>query len=147
MTIRLHITDQPSDADCAAVRDGLTAFNVVATGRPFAKGTGLAVLVRDEKRQTIGGAIGFTTPYGWAMIDLLWLPEGLRREGLGRQVMLAAEHEAMARNCIGIRLDTFSFQARGFYEKLGYTVFGTLPDYPPGHTRYWLAKRLDIPKA
>ena len=138
----LHVTDQPSEADRAAILDGLVAFNEAAIGRPGRARTDIAVLVRDEQRRTIGGALG-SSYYGWMVIDLLWLPEALRKTGLGRQVMLAAEREAIARNCTGIRLDTYSFQARGFYERLGYTLFGTLPEHPPGHTRYWLAKRLD----
>jgi ribosomal protein S18 acetylase RimI-like enzyme len=57
---------------------------------------------------------------------------------------LMREAEAVAREngCTGIWLDTFSFQAPGFYEKLGYTVFGTLADYPPGHSRFFLHKTL-----
>lgn len=137
----LHVTDQPSEADQAVIRAGLIAFNAAATGLPSGTRTDLAVLVRDAQRQTIGGATG-SSYYGWMVIDMLWLPQALRGKDLGREIMLAAEREAIARGCLGIRLDTFSFQARGFYEKLGYTVFGTLPDHPPGHTRYWLAKRL-----
>jgi hypothetical protein len=38
-------------------------------------------------------------------------------------------------------LDSFSFQAPGFYKKLGYSVFGTLPDFPKGETRYFFSKR------
>lgn len=137
----LHVTDQPSEADQAVIRAGLIAFNAAATGLPSGTRTDLAVLVRDAQRQTIGGATG-SSYYGWMVIDMLWLPQALRGKDLGREIILAAEREAIARGCLGIRLDTFSFQARGFYEKLGYTVFGTLPDHPPGHTRYWLAKRL-----
>ena len=48
-----------------------------------------------------------------------------------------------ARGCVGARLDTYSFQARGFYERLGYTVTGAIEDCPPGHTRWSMAKRLD----
>jgi hypothetical protein len=39
-------------------------------------------------------------------------------------------------------LDTFSFQAREFHERLGYTVFGTITDCPPGHSRFFLKKAL-----
>lgn len=142
----LHVTDQPSEADQAAIRAGLIGFNAQATGLPSGTRTDLAVLVRDAQRQTIGGALG-SSSYGWMVLDMLWIPQALRGQKLGRRIMLAIEGEAIARGCRGIRLDTFSFQARGFYEKLGYTVFGTLPDYPPGHTRFWLAKRLATPKA
>ena len=53
--------------------------------------------------------------------------------------MLAAEAEAIRLGCVGVWLDTFSFQARGFYEKLGYTLFGTIDDYPPGESRFFLS--------
>jgi ribosomal protein S18 acetylase RimI-like enzyme len=51
-----------------------------------------------------------------------------------------AEAEAVRRKCVGAWLDTYSFQARGFYERLGYTVLGEIADYPPGHTRYFMKK-------
>ena len=56
--------------------------------------------------------------------------------------MQAAEEVARERGCIGMWLDTFSFQARGFYVKPGFTVFGTIDDYPIGHRRFYLSKRL-----
>lgn len=142
MKASILVTDAPAKEDVDVILRGLIAFNEAATSLPGDELHHFAALVRDESRNTIGGAIG-SSYYGWLVIDLLWLPESLRGTGLGRQVMEMAEAEARARGCIGIRLDTFSFQARGFYEKLGFSVFGTLPEHPPGHTRYWLAKRLD----
>lgn len=73
-------------------------------------------------------------------VDLLFLPESLRRDGIGRRLMNDAEGEAIRRGCRGAWLDTYSFQARGFYERLGYTTFGTIDDYPPGHSRIFLKK-------
>ncbi|TCH98671.1 GNAT family N-acetyltransferase [Roseococcus sp. SYP-B2431] len=140
MRTSILITDSPSRAETDVILRGLIGFNEAATRTPGDEQKHFAALVRDEGRNTIGGAIG-SSYYGWLVIDLLWLPESLRGTGLGTQVMRMAEQEARARGCVGIRLDTFSFQARGFYEKLGFSVFGTLPEHPPGHTRYWLAKR------
>ena len=57
-------------------------------------------------------------------------------------MLAAAEAEALRRGCRGARLFTYSFQARGFYEKHGYTVFGVLDDFPPGHSQIWLRKTL-----
>ena len=73
------------------------------------------------------------------------LPEEARGQGTGRRILIAAEEEAVRRGCRYAWLDTFSFQARGFYEKLGYSVFGTLEDYPAGHSRYFLRKTLGEP--
>jgi GNAT superfamily N-acetyltransferase len=136
------ITDAPAQEDVDVILRGLIAFNERAVGLPGGERRHFAALVRDEARNTLGGAVG-SSYYGWLAIDLLWLPEMLRGTGLGMQVMRLSEAEARARGCTGIRLDTYSFQARGFYEKIGFSLFGTLPDHPPGHTRYWLAKRLD----
>jgi hypothetical protein len=44
---------------------------------------------------------------------------------------------------VGIWLDTFDFQAPDFYRGHGFTEFGKLSDYPPGHQRYFFQKRLD----
>jgi ribosomal protein S18 acetylase RimI-like enzyme len=54
--------------------------------------------------------------------------------------MNEAEAEAIHRGCRGAWLDTFSFQARGFYERLGYSIFGTIENFPPGHRRFFLKK-------
>ena len=135
-----HVTDAPSDADRQAVLTGLLAFNretLTDSGPPRP----LAVLWRDAAGAALGGAIGHSW-CGWVFIELLHLPAALRGQRIGTELMRLVEAEARARHCIGIHLDTFSFQARGFYEKLGFTVFGTLDGMPPGHARYWLAKRL-----
>jgi len=88
----------------------------------------------------VAGLIGFTH-WNWLHIRFLWVAESLRRQSLGRRLVLAAEYEARRRGCAHVHLDTFSFQAVPFYERLGYTVFGRLDDYPPGHTKVFLQKR------
>jgi GNAT superfamily N-acetyltransferase len=65
-----------------------------------------------------------------------------RGAGHGSALIEAAEQLARERDCIGVNLDTFEYQARPFYEKLGYTVFGTLEGYPPGYRQFFLAKPL-----
>lgn len=76
-------------------------------------------------------------------IELLVILPEARRQRLGTRMMREAEQIARDRGCISMWLDTFSFQARGFYEKLGFHVFGTLPDQPPGAHRHVMLKRLD----
>jgi N-acylglucosamine-6-phosphate 2-epimerase len=87
----------------------------------------------------LGGLAG-ETYWGWLYIDKLWLDESLRGRGLARELMQRAEIEAIQRGCRAAYLTTFSFQARGLYEKLGYRVVGQLDDYPPGATYYWMRK-------
>lgn len=130
--------DDPSEADKLALVRALRAYNDTQVtpldSRP------VAILIKTDG-VTVGGLSG-RTGYGWMFVDYLVLPETLRGNGLGTRLMQAAEEVARERGCIGVWLDTFSFQARGFYEKLGFTVFGTIDDYPIGHRRFYLSKRL-----
>ncbi len=135
--MQIDVTASPSAADHEVVLGGIKAFIVERTGLI---GQPLAVLVRDPQGVTLGGLLGRTTAR-WLYIDLFWLPDSLRGNGLGTRIMQAAEAEAMQRECLGAHLNTYDFQAPGFYTKLGYTVFGSIDDHPPGHTRYWMKKR------
>ncbi|MGC2619782.1 MAG: GNAT family N-acetyltransferase, partial [Acidobacteriaceae bacterium] len=102
----------------------------------------LVISVSDHDSGEVIGGLWGSTSYGYLHIDMLIVPESLRGTGLGSRMMQQAEDEALRRGCHGSYLETFDFQARGFYERLGYKVFGQLEDTPPGHTRYFLKKSL-----
>ena len=141
----LEVTDKPTDDARKAVIDGLVAFNQAAVPWHTERPVPLAVTLFDpETGACVGGLIG-ATHWGQCHVDLLYVPENLRGGGWGTQVMQAAEAEAMKRGCNGIWLDTFSFQARGFYERLGYQVFGEIADYPKDQARFFLMKKLLSP--
>src|SRR3712207_1210173 len=127
------------DADRDAIVDGLLRHNA-EHGFPSAW-RNLAVVARDRSGALIGGLLGETN-LGWLFVAVLWVAESHRARGIGTALLAAAEKEARRRKCIGVYLDTFDFQARPFYERLGYRLFGTLPDSPPGGARYYLYKRL-----
>jgi N-acylglucosamine-6-phosphate 2-epimerase len=76
--------------------------------------------------------------WDWLHIDVLFVAPEQRRRGVGRQLVSAALQQAKQRGCLGAYLDTFDFQAKGFYQKLGFEVFAELADFPRGHTRFWL---------
>ncbi len=78
------------------------------------------------------------TFWNWLHIEYLWVHESQRGKKLGSQMMKAAEDEAINRGCIGSTLDTFSFQAPGFYKKLGYSIVGGLSGYSGEHQRHYL---------
>jgi ribosomal protein S18 acetylase RimI-like enzyme len=86
------------------------------------------------------GGLVCQTLWGWLYLDKFWLHESLRGAGWGRRLVGQAEAEARQRGCTRAHLRTYDFQARGFYEKLGYRVVGQLDEYPPGHTFFWMAK-------
>jgi tetratricopeptide (TPR) repeat protein len=104
----------------------------------------LAIPIEDNAGVVTGGFWGCTL-FQWLHVQLLFIPESLRGKGVGSALMAAAETEARKRGCIGAHVTSFSFQAVPFYEKLGYTLFGQLDDYPPGHNLIYLRKRFDTP--
>jgi GNAT superfamily N-acetyltransferase len=139
MNLTLTLTDIASDDDRKGIAAPLIQYNDAKAGASNYRT--LVVTLKDEAGAVLGGLWGYTS-YGWLFVQLLALPEALRGMGHGRQLMHAAEQEAIARGCRHAWLDTFEFQARGFYEKLGYVLFGELPDHPPGFARFFLKKQL-----
>ncbi|SIN71484.1 Predicted N-acetyltransferase YhbS [Singulisphaera sp. GP187] len=97
--------------------------------------------LRDDEGRIVGGAIGETN-WGWLHLTVLAVSQDLRGEGWGSRLVGEMERLARDRGCHHVWVDTFSFQARPFYERLGFTVFGTLPNYPAGQERYFLSKPL-----
>ena len=96
--------------------------------------------VRD-KGQIIAGLYG-TSMWDWLHIKYLWVTSDHRKQGLGSKLMSLVEAEAQKRQCLGLHLDTFSFQALDFYLGLGFEVFGEIKDHPEGGRRYFLSKRI-----
>ena len=138
-TYALTIEDSPRSQDVEALAHGLDEHARLHTGVAGFKP--LAVFLREGGGALVGGAYGFVN-WNWLFINLVWVSEAARRGGHGRRMLLALEQAARERGCTHAHLDTFSFQARPFYEKLGYEVFSTLDDYPHGHRRFFLKKAL-----
>jgi GNAT superfamily N-acetyltransferase len=134
--MKAEITDQPSQGDIDAIIAGLKR-----TPSPVERGErDLGIFIKDEGK-VIAGLYG-RSYWQWLYVKILWVSEDHQRQGLGRKLMGMAEEEAERRGCIGIHLNTYSFQAVDFYRKLGYTVFGEIQDYPRGETRCYLLKQL-----
>ncbi|MBN8636521.1 MAG: GNAT family N-acetyltransferase [Anaerolineae bacterium] len=138
-SIRINSEAAPAAEWEDVVRQGLYRHNRAKTGsREIVR---LSVLARDAQGQVVGGVLGESI-WGWMLIETLWVHEELRGQGYGRQLMLEAEKVARERGCTHITLETFSFQALPFYQKLGYVIYGALDGFPPGQTRYSLKKDL-----
>lgn len=95
-----------------------------------------------EQFEILGGLWG-STNWGYLNVNLLAVKESLRGQGYGTKLMQRAEDLSRQRGCHSAFLNTFSFQAPDFYERLGYRVFGQLPDFPPGHKRIFMSKKLE----
>jgi GNAT superfamily N-acetyltransferase len=121
------------------IDDGIDNHNIAVTGLPAYFPTNF--VLRSERGDVLGGLLG-TIWGGWLHVGTLWVSEIVRGQGHGSALLEAAEAYARARHCTGIFVDTFSFQARPFYERHGFTCFATQADYPKGHARHFLEKRL-----
>lgn len=129
--------NDPDPSLRAKILEPLNAHNVKEAG-PAEWGL-LAITVRDPEGHIVGGLWG-RTGYGFLFVELLAVGPA-KGSGLGREMMLLAEAEAKRRGLLGIWLDTWTFQAPGFYLKLGFVECGRIKDYPPGHDRIFFVKR------
>ena len=136
---RIAVDEKPDASLRDEILKPLRAYNESHVG-PI-KAEQLAITLRDSSDAVTGGLWGYSV-IGWMFVDLLVVPEEFRGQGLGTKLLQMAEDVARKRGCIGICLHTGTFQAPGFYEKQGYTAFGTLPDYPLGHATVYFMKRL-----
>ncbi|WP_445177836.1 GNAT family N-acetyltransferase [Pseudomonas sp. McL0111] len=139
MTLRIELSQNPTEEQRQAILAPLRAHNAAKAGATTPEP--VALLVRDEHDAILGGLYGRVF-YQWLFIELLSVPEAGRGHGVGSKLMHMAEEFARNKGCIGIWLDTFDFQAPEFYKKLGYSEFGEIVDYPPGHKRHFFQKRL-----
>lgn len=136
---RLVLTNGPDEAAHRAIIDPLLAFNIRQAGAHDCMP--LAVLIQEHQTGQVNGGLWGRTSWKWLTIETLFVPELYRASGVGSMVMQMAEQEAIKRGCIGALVDTHSFQAPGFYEKLGYRRFGEIANCPPGHSRIFFEKR------
>ncbi len=130
---------EPSVEEKNYLENNINQFNIHLTGIPF--GGEVAVLAYDGQDRLIGGANGFQWGDSFT-VEFLWLEEPWRGLDLGSQIMQAIEQQAAQRDCKQLFLDTYNFQAIGFYQKLGYEVVGKIENFPTPYTHYFLKKDL-----
>ena len=132
------IEENASAEDVKAIIDGLNAYNSAYVQND---NRDLKIFLRYGDGRVAGGLLG-NTVFGWLHVAMLWLDDEARRRGLGSQLLTMAEDEARSRGCKYVFLNTFSYQARPVYEKLGYECFATHEDFPVGHESYSMKKTL-----
>jgi len=139
MNLRIELTQSPTEEQRQAILQPLIEYNDAQTGG--SKSEPFALMVKYENGEILGGLYGRMI-FRWMFIELLSVPEQGRGQGIGSKLMAQAEALAREKNCYGVWLDTFDFQAPEFYRKLGFSQFGEIVDYPPGHKRHYFQKRL-----
>jgi GNAT superfamily N-acetyltransferase len=133
------VFQQEGGAEAQLVRDRLDLFNVGVTG--VSAYYPVNYFLKNERDEVVGGLLGAI--WGdWLHITYVWVDEAERGRDSATKMMDLAEAYARERRCHSIMLDTHSFQARPFYEKRGFEVFATLDDWPKGHKKFFLKKKL-----
>ena len=137
--VLVSIETDAADEARKTVESGLYAYNNQFAG-PMENRL-LTIGARDEQNTIVGGLIANLQPgWKWMTVHRLWIDEAFRGAGIGRRLLQAAEEEARKSGCLYVAVDTMEFQARGFYEKQGYSVYGVQEDYPAGHRKFLLRK-------
>ncbi len=98
-------------------------------------------IIKDEQSEIVAGVGGWTWA-GICEITQLWVSEHVRKNGLGKKLLEAAETEAKSKGCAAILVRSYSFQAPGFYKRFGYEAVVSLKDFPKGHDYYFLIKKI-----
>lgn len=134
----LELSDSvPAEAE-ATILAILKAHNDVMLGPTDRRN--LFIPLTDSQGQVDGGLVGYTGR-GWLYVEMLFVPERLRRKGMACKLLQCAEQEARARGCIGAYIDTINPDARRAYERQGYEVFGRIDDFTRGFDITWMIKR------
>ncbi len=137
--LKLTVEESENSEDLKVLENGISDFN----GPELSSHRRAINIIMRNSNDEITSGLSASTNWGWLYVRLLWVSNENRGQGIGTQLMLAAEDEARKRNCHGAWIDTFNVQTRHFYEKLGYVLFGELNEFPRGHQRYFLFKKLD----
>lgn len=125
------------EPETKAVHAGLMAYN-----RTFVPDTeDLSLAVTDETGAVIGGCDAFRMGT-LALLDVLWVDEKHRGAGLGLRILKELEETAAGKGARRLELNTFGFQAPGFYEKLGYRRFGAVEPAAGTYGHYFYVKEL-----
>lgn len=140
MEYKITFEEKPSEAELDVLRNGLAEYAFSMFGQTTF--SDITFFVRDESGTIVGGVHGNYGSFGWMYVDTLWVAERLRGKDYGTRLMKLIEDVGIRNGSTQAYLNTFSFQAPEFYKKLGYTVFAELEDFPKGHSRIFLRKRL-----
>lgn len=138
--VTIRATAEPSEAERSAVLTALRQFTRETV--PALDNQDFAALVVDPAGDVIGGLVA-SSRWGGFHVEMVALPPALRGKGIGSRLLDLAEQEARRRNCYHMLLDTQAFQAKSFYERHGFTVFGQIAGPAPYYPRFFMQKSLD----
>ncbi|VYU39737.1 GNAT family N-acetyltransferase [Clostridium tertium] len=133
------LTNNPSEEDKKEIFEELLKYNLAHIENKDVQELG--IFLENEEGKKVAGLIG-DTHGNWLTINYLWVSEDIRGKDIGTEIIEKAEEEARRRGCKYVFLNTFSFQAEGFYLKLGYEKVFSLEEYPITGKRHYFIKNL-----
>ena len=133
------IEGEPNEADMKVLVDGMLSYHA-SKGHPR-KVDKCSVTIKNDDGKLVG-CVMVSFLYNGMEIGSLWVDESMRGQGLGQKLMKMAEDEGKKRGATFAYTNTFTWQAPGFYEKLGYALYGKLEDFPPENQLSYYRKDL-----
>jgi len=139
MTYTIDFSANPSDQEIDAICKGLAEHAEQVMG--YSSFEPFGFLAHDETGGLIAGCTGVLM-FGVLYIKLLWVDDVARGKGLGQRLIQKAESFAKDKHCRYITVETFNWQAKGFYEKLGFKIEHVYDGYDADSKFYFLRKKL-----
>ncbi len=141
--MEISVTTAPSAEDARVISEALVAHNRRTIGDLADPDSGeqLFVLAREDDGRLVGG-LRAACFWNVLHLEVMWVSEALRGHAIGSTLLERAERFAIEHGYERALLETTSWQAKPFYEKRGYEVLASIPDYPKGHVMFLMTKRL-----
>lgn len=139
MHYTIHADHNPNPEDVKVLIAGLAAHAKQATHQDVTEN--FAFFIRDEAGKVVGGIKGITF-YGSLYTDFLWVQKPLRKKGFGTELMKKAESLGRKRHCTFATVNTMSWEALAFYQRLNYEIEFVREGYKHGSKLYFLRKPL-----
>jgi hypothetical protein len=141
--MEIELTTSPAVADAEVISRGLVNFNhrLVETLESPAGAVGFSVFAREaagEARGELGATFFRKTPH----VELPWVSAAARGTGTRSEFLAQAGRFAVERGRELALTETTSLQSRPFCEQFGDRLPATLSDYPEGHARHFMTRRL-----
>ncbi len=140
MTTPLTLSDAVPETARDAILSGIKAHNDTLLGPTDRKDIYFPITADDG---TVDGGLVGNTGRGWLYVELLFIPQRLRGQGMAGKLLALAEEEAKVRGCIGAYIDTINPVACRAYERAGYRVFGRIENFTKGLDICWLIKHFE----
>lgn len=141
--MEIEITTNANAEDKKRISQGIIDFNhsKIPDLEPIEAEIKVFVFSRNALGEVTGG-IRAICYWNTLHIELLWLSEDCRGQGTGRKLIASVEKFAKQKGCEKAFVETTSWQAKPFYEKVGYMHIATINNRPKGHSSHFMTKNL-----